>query len=133
MSNLYKFAPQKSIPPIGSAYRQALECMSKDAPASRAELVAIDDNFRRLLQELEGARFDYWTIDRTKENGSKRNTHFQVNRAHFMSEQDDKQARQRRKLKLKKVSHHQAKSESERLPKASKELHDAFIESAQKS
>ncbi|WP_421855803.1 hypothetical protein [Marinomonas sp.] len=128
MNNLYKIAPEASIPPIGSPYRLALDCMSKDTPAPRAELVAIDDNFRRLLQELEGERFGYWTIDRIRESGSKKVTHYQVNQAHFISKLDDMQARLQRKFTLKRVSHHQAVSESGRLSKASKELHDALIE-----
>lgn len=128
MNNLYEIAPEASIPPIGSPYRLALDCMSKDTPAPRAELVAIDDNFRRLLQELEGERFGYWTIDRIKESGSKKVTHYQVNQAHFISKPDDMQARRQRKLNFKKVSHHQAISETERVPKARKELHDARIE-----
>lgn len=133
MSNRYKQIPEAAIPAIGTDAREALDLMFGDKPTPRSELVAIDDNIRRLLQPLEGDQYGYWVIDRIHVGGARKATHFKVNDAHFAGKEEDLKARALRRLQLKQKSFKQATSESKRIKKAKDELATAIqnVENAQ--
>jgi hypothetical protein len=122
---IYRFSPEDTIPELGTVQRQILDLISDVEPIERKELVRIDDNFRRVIQELEGDRFGYWSIDRIHEGGSKKATHYQINRRHFSSIESDFLARAERRLELRKDSLEQAISESARVKPAFEELREA--------
>lgn len=118
----YKFSPEINIPLTDSVHRLILDLMADIEPVERHELVKIDDNFRRIIQELEGDRFGYWSIDRIHESDSKKATHYQVNTQHFESQAADRLARKERRLELRRDSLEQAMSESGRVQKAFEEF-----------
>lgn len=59
----FEFSPESYIPVIGTVHREILELLANEEPTERRLLVDIDDNFRRVIQELEGDRFGFWAIN----------------------------------------------------------------------
>lgn len=121
----YRFAPESTIPMAGTVHRQILDLMADIEPAERHDLVDIDDNFRRIIQELEGERYGFWAIDRIHEGGSKKATHYQVNARHFHSNESDSLARAERRVELRRDSLDQAMSESGRVQRAFEDFEKA--------
>lgn len=122
----YFYAPESTIPMVGTVQRQILDLISGGKPVERKKLVNIDDNFRRILQELEGERYGYWAIDRIHEGGSIKATHFQLNHRHFDSQIGDSMARKERCVELRRDSLDQAMRESGRVQQAFKEYEEAI-------
>ncbi|HCM1361732.1 MULTISPECIES: hypothetical protein [Vibrio] len=124
--NIYLYAPSNTIPDSGTVQREILDLLWSVEKVDRQSLVAIDDTFRRYLQELGNERFGYWRIIRLYENGSRRITHVMLDRRHFEGQKQDQAVRAERRKELKMKSLQQAKNETKRLGKASKELEEAL-------
>ncbi|HCE1297790.1 TPA: hypothetical protein NGR01_000153 [Vibrio parahaemolyticus] len=124
--NIYLYAPSESIPPLGTKERELLDLLFSDGEAERKLLLEIDENFRVLLQRLGNGHYGYWLIHRFKKGGSRRHTHFILDNRHFQGREQDRIARAERRKELKITSLQQAKNETKRLGKASKELDEAL-------
>ncbi|KGK21900.1 hypothetical protein DC58_13945 [Vibrio navarrensis] len=124
--NIYQYAPSHTIPALGTVHREILDLLCCVEKMDRQSLVAIDDNFRRYLQDLGNERFGYWRIIRLFENGSRKFTHVMLDSRHFEGRDRDRMVRAERRKELKITSLQQAKNETKRLGKASKELEEAL-------
>ena len=124
--NIYLYAPSESIPPLETKERKLLDLLFSLGEAERKLLLEIDENFRALLQRLGNGHYGYWLIHRVKKGGSRRHTHFILDSRHFQGREQDRIARAERRKELKITSLQQAKNETKRLGKASKELDEAL-------
>lgn len=123
--NIYQYAPSESIPSLGTKQRKILDLLCSVDEVERESLINIYESLR-VLQPLENGRFGYWRIIRLYKNGSKKITHVMLDSRHFEGPDQDRMARADRRKEFKIRSLQQAKSETKRLEKASKELEQAL-------
>ncbi|WP_417667646.1 hypothetical protein [Pseudidiomarina sp.] len=90
----------------------------------QAILNQIGSNYRSPLQQLEGDRYGHWLIIRCEHKGQKA---FALDPRHKSGDPlQDRKARAERWVSLKKVSLKQATTETERCPRAKRELQEAL-------
>lgn len=95
-----------------------------DVIPERDILNLIGSNYRSPLQQLEGDRYGHWLIIRCEHKGQKA---FALDPRHKSGDpEQDRQVRETRRLTLKKTSLKQATRETERVPRAEKELQEAL-------
>jgi len=113
LSPIYASAPNIAFPDTThDAFRMLMDLSSGEPVPPTVFSETYSHNFRSLLQQLRGGKFEHWFIHNTKDG-------YQLDWRHLSGDRElDAAARRERKKRLKEVSHKEASQGKKREPKA---------------